>query len=85
MANTRSARKRARQTTTRTLANRRALTAVKNRLKEVRLALKGGKKDEATAAAQKFVSSIDKAVKTENHGADVAAKLGELGVEKKKS
>jgi small subunit ribosomal protein S20 len=64
MANTRSARKRARQTTTRTLANRRALTAVKNRLKEVRLALKGGKKDEATAAAQKFISTIDKAVKT---------------------
>lgn len=64
MANTRSARKRARQTTTRTIANRRALTAVKNRLKEVRLALKGGKKDEATAAAQKFVSAIDKAVKT---------------------
>jgi len=28
---------------------------------------------------------IDKTVKTENHGADVAAKLGELGVEKKKS
>lgn len=28
---------------------------------------------------------IDKAVKTENHGADVANKLGELGVEKKKS
>ena len=64
MANTRSARKRARQTTTRTIANRRALTAVKNRLKEVRLALKGGKKDEATAAAQTFISTIDKAVKT---------------------
>lgn len=28
---------------------------------------------------------IDKSVKTENHGADVATKLGQLGVEKKKS
>jgi thioredoxin-dependent peroxiredoxin len=28
---------------------------------------------------------IDKSVKTESHGADVAAKLGELGVERKKS
>jgi thioredoxin-dependent peroxiredoxin len=28
---------------------------------------------------------IDKAVKTESHGADVAAKLGQLGVAKKKS
>jgi small subunit ribosomal protein S20 len=64
MANTRSAAKRARQTETRTLVNRRALTSVKNRLKEVRIALRGGKKDEATAAAQKFISAIDKAVKT---------------------
>lgn len=64
MANTRSAAKRARQTTTRTLANRRALTSVKNRLKEVRLALKAGKKEESIAAAQKFISTIDKAVKT---------------------
>jgi ribosomal protein S20 len=44
--------------------NRRALTAVKNRLKEVRLALKAGKKDVATAAAQKFISAVDKGVKT---------------------
>ncbi len=64
MANTRSARKRARQTEARTLVNRRALTAVKNRLKEARLALKAGKKDVAAAAAQKFISAIDKAVKT---------------------
>jgi len=30
------------------------------------------------------IASIDKAVKTESHGADVAAKLKELGVEEKK-
>lgn len=29
------------------------------------------------------IAAIDKAVKTESHAADVAAKLGELGVEKK--
>jgi peroxiredoxin Q/BCP len=31
------------------------------------------------------ILAIDKMVKTENHGADVAKKLGELGVAKKKS
>ena len=64
MANTRSAAKRARQTTRRTLVNSRALTAVKTQLKKVRTALTAGKKDEAKAAAQQFVSTIDKAVKT---------------------
>lgn len=64
MANTKSAAKRARQTTRRTLANSRALTAVKTQLKKVRAALKAGKKDEAKATAQQFVSTIDKAVKT---------------------
>jgi small subunit ribosomal protein S20 len=64
MANTKSAAKRARQTTRRTLANSRALTAVKTQLKKVRAAVKGGKKDEAKAAAQAFISTIDKAVKT---------------------
>ena len=64
MANTKSAAKRARQTTRRTLMNSRALTAVKTQLKKVRIALKAGKKDEAKATAQEFVSTIDKAVKT---------------------
>lgn len=64
MANTKSAAKRARQTTRRTLANARALTAVKTQLKKVRAALKSGKNDEAKATARQFVSTIDKAVKT---------------------
>ncbi len=64
MANTKSAAKRARQIETRTIANRRVLTAVKNQLKTVRTALKGGNKDVAQAAVRRFVSSIDKAVKT---------------------
>ena len=63
MANTKSAAKRARQTTRRTLVNRRSLTAVKNQLKAVRGAIKGGKKDAVKEAASNFISSIDKAVK----------------------
>jgi small subunit ribosomal protein S20 len=63
MANTKSAAKRARQSTRRTAVNKRSLTAVKNQLKAVRETLKGGKKDEVKAAASKFVSTIDKAVK----------------------
>lgn len=63
MANTKSAAKRARQITRRTAVNQRSLTAVKNQLKGVRSALKAGKKDEAKAAAARFVSTIDKAAK----------------------
>ena len=63
MANTKSAAKRARQTTRRTLVNRRSLTAVKNQLKSVRDALKGGNKETVKKAAAEFVSTIDKAVK----------------------
>ena len=63
MANTKSAAKRARQNERRTLVNRRSLTAVKNQLKGVRDALKGGNKETAAAAAHRFISSIDKAVK----------------------
>jgi small subunit ribosomal protein S20 len=64
MANTKSAAKRARQTTRRTLMNGRALTAVKNSLKTVRAALKAGKKDEARTLIQSFTSIVDKAAKT---------------------
>lgn len=64
MANTKSAAKRARQTERKTLTNRRALTAVKNQLKAVRLAVKGGGKETAQVAAREFISTIDKAVKT---------------------
>jgi len=63
MANTKSAAKRARQTTRRTATNRRTLTAVKNQLKSLRESLKGTDKAKAKAAAAEFVSSIDKAVK----------------------
>ena len=64
MANTKSAAKRARQTTRRTSMNGRALTAVKNSLKAVRAALKAGKKDEARTLIQAFASTVDKAAKT---------------------
>ncbi|HEV7867571.1 MAG TPA: 30S ribosomal protein S20 [Chthoniobacteraceae bacterium] len=64
MANTKSAAKRARQTTQRSLFNRRALTSVKNALKTVRVALKGDNRDSAKSAAQACISSLDKAVKT---------------------
>ena len=64
MANTKSAAKRARQTERKTLDNRRALTAVKNQLKNVRAAITSGGKETAQAAAKQFISTIDKAVKT---------------------
>jgi small subunit ribosomal protein S20 len=80
MANTRSAAKRARQTTRRTLANSRSLTAVKTQLKKVRAALTAGKKDAARAAVQQFVSTIDKAVKTGRvHGNAAARHKSKLG------
>jgi small subunit ribosomal protein S20 len=63
MANTKSAAKRARQNERRTLVNRRSLTAVKNQLKGVRDALKGTDKEAAKAATNRFISTIDKAVK----------------------
>lgn len=64
MANTKSAAKRARQTERKTLINRRALTSVKNQLKTVRSAITGTDKAAAATAAQAFLSTIDKAVKT---------------------
>jgi small subunit ribosomal protein S20 len=64
MANTKSAAKRARQTERKTLANRRVLTAVKNQLKNVRGSIKAGGKEAAQEAARKFISTIDKAVKS---------------------
>ncbi len=64
MANTKSAAKRARQTTKRTLANRRVLSGVKTRLKKVRVAIADGEKEQAIVAERDFVSAIDKAAKT---------------------
>ena len=66
MANTPSAAKRARQTTVRTLVNRRIESSVKNRLKFVREKIASGDKAAAVSAAQVFVSTLDKAVKTGN-------------------
>ena len=64
MANTKSAAKRARQTERRTIVSRRTLTAVKNQLKKFRTLVGGTDKAAAQAAAQEFVSTIDKAAKT---------------------
>ena len=66
MANTPSAAKRARQTERRTLVNRRTISSVRNQLREVREALKSGNKSVAQAAASRFVSTLDKAVKKGN-------------------
>ena len=63
MANTKSAAKRARQTTRRSATNRRTLTAVKSRLKVAREALAGADKAKAKAATVAVVSSLDKAAK----------------------
>jgi small subunit ribosomal protein S20 len=63
MANTKSAAKRARQSLRRTAINKRSLTSVKNQLKTVRDAIKGGGKDAAKTASARFFSTIDKAVK----------------------
>lgn len=64
MANTKSAAKRARQTETRTLANRRALTSIKSLLKKVRSEVGSKNKAAAQAEVGKLFSALDKAVKT---------------------
>jgi small subunit ribosomal protein S20 len=64
MANTKSAKKRARQTGTRTLVNRRALTNVKNQVKQVRTEIGAKNKDAAKAAFKTVVSTLDRAAKT---------------------
>jgi small subunit ribosomal protein S20 len=64
MANTPSAAKRARQTVTRTERNRSVISAVKSSLKNARTAIAAGKKADAQTAAVKFVSTLDRAVKT---------------------
>jgi small subunit ribosomal protein S20 len=64
MANTKSAAKRARQTTTRTLSNKRVTTAVKSQLKVTRDSIKTGAKDAAHASVRKLSTLVDKAAKT---------------------
>ena len=61
MANTKSAAKRARQTTKRTLRNRRVLTALKTETK--RHAASGTDKAVTRATYEKLVSELDKAAK----------------------
>jgi small subunit ribosomal protein S20 len=63
MANTKSAAKRARQTVTRTLHNKRALTNIKNALKKVRAEIAAKNKDAAKASSREIVSILDRAVK----------------------
>jgi small subunit ribosomal protein S20 len=74
MAKTPSAAKRARQTERRTLINRRIDSEVKSSLKGVRAALKSGNKSEAQESARRFVSILDKAVKTGNVHKNAAAR-----------
>jgi small subunit ribosomal protein S20 len=64
MANTRSAKKSARQTVRRTLENKRVLTGLKSQTRKVRSAFAA--KDKATAAAgvKALASFADKAAKT---------------------
>ena len=64
MANTKSAAKRARQTTRRTAENKRVSTVVKTQLRDIRAALAAGKKTEALALLPKVSSALDKAAKT---------------------
>jgi small subunit ribosomal protein S20 len=64
MANTKSAAKRARQTLTRTVGNRRMTTAVKSQLKATRASIKSGSKDASRPLVQKLSSTVDKAAKT---------------------
>ena len=64
MANTKSAAKRARQTGRRTLQNRRALTNVKNQVRQVRADIGAKTKDAAKTAYKEVVSTLDRAAKT---------------------
>ena len=86
MANTKSAAKRARQTTGRTAANKRVVTSVKTQLRDIRAAVAAGKKADATALLPKVSSALDKAVKTgrihqnkaNRHKGDLARSLAAL-------
>lgn len=63
MANTRSAAKRARQIAKRSVRNRSVLTNLKSQLKKATTEI-GAKAETAKTAAQKLVSTLDKAVKS---------------------
>ncbi len=86
MANTKSAAKRARQTTKRAAGNKRVSTAVKTQLRDIRAAVASGKKAEALALLPKVSSALDKAAKTgrihrnkaNRHKGDLARSLAAL-------
>ncbi len=64
MANTKSAIKAARKTQRLTVRNEAAKTRLKTLHKKLDAAIKGGKADEAKAAAAAYVSAMDKATKS---------------------
>jgi small subunit ribosomal protein S20 len=64
MANTKSAAKNARQTTRRTLQNKRVQTGLKSQVKKVRSAFAAKDKAAATEAVKALASLADKAAKT---------------------
>lgn len=63
MPNHKSAEKRDRQIKRRTAINRMNRSQMRTELKKLRLAISGGKKEDATQLLPKIVSIIDKAVK----------------------
>jgi small subunit ribosomal protein S20 len=64
MANTRSAAKSARQSITRTLQNKRALTGLKTQVKKARAAFAAKDKTAAAEQVRQVASMADKAAKT---------------------
>jgi len=64
MANTKSAAKRARQTTKRAQQNKHVLSNLRGRLKRVRASIGSGKKEEAQTDFRSTISALDKAVKS---------------------
>ena len=64
MANTASAAKRARQTDRRTSRNRKVKAIIKGELKDIRAAITGGKKADATKLLSEVSSVLDRAAKT---------------------
>jgi small subunit ribosomal protein S20 len=86
MANTASAAKRARQNVRRTSRNRKVRAAIKSELKDIRAAIAGGKKAEASALLPKVSKVLDKATnggrihknKANRHKSDLAAQIAAL-------
>ena len=63
MANTRSAAKRSRQTSARTLQNKSVLTGIKSQQKKLNAAIAGGDKSKIEAELAVYASRLDKAAK----------------------